>query len=162
MAFLSTWCRTNMQTREKEIFFMNALKISLAPTTRERLLQVMFVRTHTHFENQNATKMTSAIAESRTYSSVGFITSFCLWAATLPMQKLLLCRSVRLTTPLPHVSCPDDGKNNEERAFMCVVNPCRKATIDQAHLLSLSCTIQTKRECSDAIQSRHPPDDVHE
>ena len=107
-----------MQTRETKVFFMNALKISLASTTREEPLHVMFVRTHTYFENQNATKMTSAIAESHTYSSVGFITSFCHWAATLPMQKLLLCGSVQLTTPLPRVSCPDDCKNNEERAFM--------------------------------------------
>ena len=34
-AFLSTWCRTFMHTREKDVFFLNALRISLAPTPRE-------------------------------------------------------------------------------------------------------------------------------
>ena len=29
-AFLSTWCKTFMLTREKEVFFLNTLKISLA------------------------------------------------------------------------------------------------------------------------------------
>ena len=31
-AFLSTWCKTFMHTIEKDVFFLNALKISLAPT----------------------------------------------------------------------------------------------------------------------------------
>ena len=44
-AFLSTWCRTFMHTREKEDFFLNTLKISLAPTHREGPFQVMFVGT---------------------------------------------------------------------------------------------------------------------
>ena len=34
-AFLSTWCRTFMHTREKEVFFLNTLKISLAQTPQE-------------------------------------------------------------------------------------------------------------------------------
>ena len=42
-AFLSTWCRTFMHTRDKE--FLNSLKISLAPTLQERPFQVMFAGT---------------------------------------------------------------------------------------------------------------------
>ena len=37
-AFLSTWCRTFMHTREKEVFFLNTLKISLAPTPQRRTI----------------------------------------------------------------------------------------------------------------------------
>ena len=44
-AFLSTWCRTFMHTRDKEVFFLNSLKISLAPTLQERPFQVMFAET---------------------------------------------------------------------------------------------------------------------
>ena len=55
-AFPSTWCRTFMHTREKNIFFLNALKISLSPTPREAPSHVMFVRTLTDSENQDATK----------------------------------------------------------------------------------------------------------
>ena len=44
-AFLSTWCKTVLHTREKEVFFLNTLKISLAQTPQERPFQVMFVGT---------------------------------------------------------------------------------------------------------------------
>ena len=44
-AFLSTWCRTFMHTRQKEVFFLSALKISFAPTPQEGPLQVMFAVT---------------------------------------------------------------------------------------------------------------------
>ena len=70
-AFLSTWCRTLMHTREKEEFF---LRISLAPTSREGPFQVMFVGTQQTREQkelnrrkrkgQGATKITSAFADS--------------------------------------------------------------------------------------------------
>ena len=109
-AFLSTWCRTYMFTREKQVFFLNTLKISLAPPPQEETVHVMFVRnqhtqepkeakvcdwnhllfsvvtaeptsrrdrglklTQPHFaaqaktcerEGQNATKITSALADS--------------------------------------------------------------------------------------------------
>ena len=73
-AFLSTWCRTFMHTREKEDFFLNTLKISLAPTSREGPFQVMFVGTQQRREQkelnrrkrkgQGATKITSAFADS--------------------------------------------------------------------------------------------------
>ena len=84
-AFLSTWCTTLMHTREKEVFFfLNALKISLAPTFQEGSFQVlivetqhvasregpfyvMFVRTPMVFESQDATKITSALADSFIY-----------------------------------------------------------------------------------------------
>ena len=64
-----------MHTREKEIFFLNALKISLAPTLQEGPFQVMFVRNqhvdaqkelHTcELESQDAARITSALADSR-------------------------------------------------------------------------------------------------
>ena len=41
-AFLSTLCRTFLHTRDKEVFFLNSLEISLAPTLQERPFQVMF------------------------------------------------------------------------------------------------------------------------
>ena len=44
-AFLSTWCRTFLHTREKEVFFLNALKISLAQLLQEGPFQVMCVGT---------------------------------------------------------------------------------------------------------------------
>ena len=69
-AFLSTWCRTFMHTWEKDVFILNALRISPAPTPREGPFHVMFVRTHACIlENQDATKITSALADSRIYSS---------------------------------------------------------------------------------------------
>ena len=44
-AFLSTWRRTFMHAREKEVFFLNTLKISLVPTPQEIPFQVMFAGT---------------------------------------------------------------------------------------------------------------------
>ena len=58
-----------MHTKEKVVFFRNALRISLTPTPREGQFHVMFVRTHTYFENQDDTQITSALADSRIYSS---------------------------------------------------------------------------------------------
>ena len=42
-AFLSTWCKTFLHTMEKEVFFLNTLKISLAQTPQGGPFQVMFV-----------------------------------------------------------------------------------------------------------------------
>ena len=63
-----------MQSREKEVFFLNTLKISLAPTHQEGPSQVMCVRTQQEKEQnelntrkrkgQDATKITSAFADS--------------------------------------------------------------------------------------------------
>ena len=44
-AFLSTWCRTFLHTREKDVFFLNTLKICLAQTLQGGPFQVMFVGT---------------------------------------------------------------------------------------------------------------------
>ena len=46
-----------MHTTEKDVFFLNALRMSFAPTPREGPFHVMFVRTHTYFENQDATNV---------------------------------------------------------------------------------------------------------
>ena len=59
----------NIYAHKENVFFLNALRISLAPTPREVRFHVMFVRTHTYFETQDATKITSALADSRIYSS---------------------------------------------------------------------------------------------
>ena len=74
-AFLSTWCKTCLRTREKKVFFLNTLKISLAPILQEALFQVMLVGTQQTKEQkelntrertgQDATKATSAPEESR-------------------------------------------------------------------------------------------------
>ena len=75
-AFLSTWCKTFLHTREKEVFFLNTLKISVAPVLQEELFQVMFVVTQQTKEQiklntperkgHDAAKITSADAESCT------------------------------------------------------------------------------------------------
>ena len=44
-AFLSTWCKTFLHRREKEVLFLNTLKISLAQTPQEGPFQVKFVGT---------------------------------------------------------------------------------------------------------------------
>ena len=73
-AFLSTWCRTFMHTREKEVFFLNVLKISLAPTLQDGSFQVMFAGNSAYQgekelntrerKGQDAAKITSAFADS--------------------------------------------------------------------------------------------------
>ena len=79
-AFLSTWCRTVRPTKKKDVFFLNTVKVSVAPTQQERPFHVMLVRKqHTQesrnydlesekrtFEKdgQNATKITSALADT--------------------------------------------------------------------------------------------------
>ena len=67
-ALLSTWCRPFTHTMEENVFFLNALKISLSPAPREGPFHVMFVRTSMDSESQDATEMTSALADSRIYS----------------------------------------------------------------------------------------------
>ena len=72
--FLSTLCKTFLHTREKEVYFLNTLKISLAPILQEELFQVMIEGTQQQKEQkklntrerkgQDATKITSAPAES--------------------------------------------------------------------------------------------------
>ena len=55
-AFLSTWCRTFMHTRENEILILNALRLSLAPTPQEGPFHVMFVRNQ-HSDELNELNM---------------------------------------------------------------------------------------------------------
>ena len=73
-AFLSTWCRTFMHTKEKDVCFLNTLKIPLSPGPREGPFHVMFVRNQhidermdftRMFENQDAAKITSASGDAR-------------------------------------------------------------------------------------------------
>ena len=45
IAFLSTLCKTFLHTREKDVFFLSTLKISLAQSHQEGPFQVMFVGT---------------------------------------------------------------------------------------------------------------------
>ena len=47
-AFLSAWWRTSTHTQEKDIFFLNALRISLAPTPQEGPFHVMFCEKSTY------------------------------------------------------------------------------------------------------------------
>ena len=73
-AFVSTWCKTFLHTKEMEVFFLNTPKISLSQTHQEGPFQVMFVGTQQQKkqkklntrkrEGQDATNLTSAPAES--------------------------------------------------------------------------------------------------
>ena len=51
-AFLSTWCRKFLHTREKVVFHLGALRISLAPTPQEGPFHVVCVRNQ-HADEQN-------------------------------------------------------------------------------------------------------------
>ena len=73
-AFLSTWCKTFMHTREKNVFFLTASRISLSPASQGGPFHVRFVRTSMDSESQDATKITSALADSRICSSVKMVT----------------------------------------------------------------------------------------
>ena len=74
--FLSAWCRTFMHTREKHVFFLNDLKISLSPAPREGPFHVMFVKTSMDSESQDATNLTSALTDSRIYSFMNMMTLY--------------------------------------------------------------------------------------
>ena len=73
-AFMSTWCRALMHTREKNVSFLNALKISLSPASRKGPNHVMVVRISMDSENQDATKITSALVDSRIFSPMKMLT----------------------------------------------------------------------------------------
>ena len=73
-AFFSAWCRTFMYVREKKLFFVNALQTSLSTASREGPFHVMFVRTYMGSESQDATKITPALADPRTCSSMKIMT----------------------------------------------------------------------------------------
>ena len=74
--FLSTWCGAFMLTREKNVFFVNTLEISLSPASREGPSHVMFLRTSMDSESQDATKITSTLADSRIYSFTKIMTIY--------------------------------------------------------------------------------------
>ena len=71
-AFLTTWCRSFMYTREKEVFFLNDVKISLAPESQEGPFPVNFAvtqfpRKHRELNTREckvATNITFALADS--------------------------------------------------------------------------------------------------
>ena len=75
-AFLSTWCRTLMHTREKHVLLLNASKISLSPAPRVGPSHVMFVRTSRDSESQDATEKSSTLAGSRNYSLMKMMTLY--------------------------------------------------------------------------------------
>ena len=52
---LSAWCRTLMHTREKEVFFLNALNSFPASSSQEGPFQVTFAVTQ-HTEEQQGTE----------------------------------------------------------------------------------------------------------
>ena len=70
-AFLSTWCRTYLHTTKNDVFFLDTLKVSLAPILREEPFHVMFLSNEhsdeqnelnlCEFESQNATTKTHAL-----------------------------------------------------------------------------------------------------
>ena len=103
---LSTWCRIFMHTREKDILFLSAFKISLAPTPQEGPCHVVFVGIlHTEdqkelstceFKSQDTTKLPCAIADSRTQFSWSVMSIF----------VRMLCLCLALMTPIPSVSQP--------------------------------------------------------
>ena len=94
-AFLSTWCKTFLHTREKEDFFLNTLKISLTPTPREGPFQVMFVRAQHSKEHKklNTRKLNSQDATQITPSPAESCIQ-CLWPA-MPMLMTTLTWMVR-------------------------------------------------------------------
>ena len=51
--FLSSCCNKFMHTTEKDVFFLNALKFSLAPTPQEKPFHVMLVRKQHTQESKN-------------------------------------------------------------------------------------------------------------
>ena len=73
-AFLSTCCTTFMYKREIKVFFLSTLKISLSSASREEPFHVMFVRTSMDSESQDATKITSALADPRICSFMKMMT----------------------------------------------------------------------------------------
>ena len=73
-AYLSAWCRIFMHTWEKKVFFLNTVEIPLTPTQRKGSFHVMFVGTSMDSESQDATKITSALADPRIYSSIKMMT----------------------------------------------------------------------------------------
>ena len=85
-------------------FFRNALKISLPTASREGPFHVMFVGASMDSESQDATKITSALADSRIYSFMKMMTLYkCSVALTVFSQCLNFSSSVlTMSTSRPH------------------------------------------------------------
>ena len=68
-AFLSTWCRTFMRTREKDVFLPECFEDSSRTNSSRRTIPCDVDEEDAlnlcEFENQDATKITSASADSR-------------------------------------------------------------------------------------------------
>ena len=116
-AFLSTWCKTFLHTREKEVFFLNTLKIPLAETHQEGPFQVMFVGTPQQKKQntlntrkrkgKDTTKITSAPAES----CIQFPWSVCLCLALMNLLLGVVPHSSSLVTmalPMTHWDVTSD------------------------------------------------------
>ena len=69
-------CVGHSCTQGRKMYFLNALKPSLSPASQEGLLHAMFVRTSMHSESQDATKITSALADPRIYSFMKMMTLY--------------------------------------------------------------------------------------
>ena len=76
-AFLSTWCRIFMHTREKEVFFLSTLKISLAQPLQEGPFQVMFTGTQ-HTKEHPISLVSEADSDKNVVSVFGYHETFCL------------------------------------------------------------------------------------
>ena len=89
-AFLSTWCRTFILTGEKPVFFLNTWKFSLTSSTRRTIPCNVRERSSMDSESQDATKITSALANSRIHSFTKMMTLYmCVVAIFLRVSHFL-------------------------------------------------------------------------
>ena len=75
-ASFSIWCGTFLHAREKNVFFLNALKISLTPASREGPFHVMFARSLLVPRVKMLQKKTFALAHSRIRSFLKMMTLY--------------------------------------------------------------------------------------
>ena len=104
-AFLSAWCRTFMHTREKNVFFLNDLKISLSPAPREGPFYVMIVETSMDSGSQDATKMTSALTDRRIFSFMNMMTLYMCINHFLSIPPSFSSVVVTMSTSMPTGVC---------------------------------------------------------
>ena len=63
-AFLSAWCRTFMHTKEKDVFFLNAWKVSLTDSTRRTIsCDVCEKTTHPRTKRTKGVRLESLVVE---------------------------------------------------------------------------------------------------
>ena len=102
--FLSTWCRTSSHTTENNVFFLNTLKVSLAPDLEEVPFCVLSVRNQhcderdelntCELDGHDATKITPASADSR--ENFSWMT-MSFWVRTLCLCSVLM--TIFLSSP---------------------------------------------------------------